>query len=383
MLKLFHISIDDEDQMERYLYSFFIKYGKIKSIKIGLNPSQNENDLSTSDAFSATVYFANSHAVIEAYNGCMDILNRGESLGFELDFVLLKESNLSLPNNTKTAATQQQNACANKRKCDFLALFCRPHIFPSPEFIFCNKHKNGPFYPLHSVQSHECMHHRSNLSPHDDANSHRVIAPKPPQQQQRNLNQFNKYFNYSHPQQQQQQQQQQHRQQKEVKRIEVVNEYHNHSNYRMVYKYENDWKSMRDSLSSYGINVSFIKYIRRCVNTKQNTKNKEVDKKLTTDTILWYQTTPKLASQIAENGFLFKFMTDFSELMDTSGYHFWTNANISSKQGHYHHSDERHLFQCKLRLTDKQLGYLRHNGSIIITDTRIIIPSFWIILGKK
>ena len=76
-------------------------------------------------------------------------------------------------------------------------------------------------------------------------------------------------------------------------------------------------------------------------------------------------------------------MTDFSKLMDTSGFKFETNPRVSNKTIIENNNNEIHLFQCSLRLTDKQLGYLRHNGNIIITDTRIINPSFWIVLCKK
>ncbi len=77
-------------------------------------------------------------------------------------------------------------------------------------------------------------------------------------------------------------------------------------------------------------------------------------------------------------------MTDFSKQMDTSGFKFETLPNISKINHKLHsiHDTEIHLFQCKLRLTDKQLGYLRHNGNIIITDTRIITPSYWLELWK-
>jgi len=160
-----------------------------------------------------------------------------------------------------------------------------------------------------------------------------------------------------------------------------------YANYRMLSKtVSEEWQELSDSLRSFGINSSYIQCMRRCINPnhhRNGASKKGQDKKATTDTALWYQTTPNLAVQIATNGFIFKYMTDFSQLMDTSGFKFETNPRVNNKTIVEATCNETHVFQCRLRLTDKQLGYLRHNGSIIITDTRIISPAFWIVLSKK
>ena len=160
-----------------------------------------------------------------------------------------------------------------------------------------------------------------------------------------------------------------------------------YANYRMISKaVSEDWEELSDSLRSFGINTSYIQCMRRCINPnhhRNGASKKGQEKKATTETTLWYQTSPNLAVQIASNGFIFKYMTDFSELMDTSGFKFETNPRVSNKSIVENICAETHIFQCRLRLTDKQLGYLRHNGSIIITDTRIISPAFWIVLSKR
>merc|ERR1712176_978396 len=112
ILKLFEFKLENEDKMESFLFAFFQKYGKIKFIQIGLNSLQNEDKFSSFDnSFSATVIFANSHCVIDAYNACMDMLNRGQSLCFKVDFVLIKEMHSSHDQNmneTQTTKQQQQ-----------------------------------------------------------------------------------------------------------------------------------------------------------------------------------------------------------------------------------------------------------------------------------
>ncbi len=65
VLRVYHIECSLDDDVERFLYHTFNKYGKITSVNVSLVSSPNENDLNPSDKFSAQVTFNNSHSVIE------------------------------------------------------------------------------------------------------------------------------------------------------------------------------------------------------------------------------------------------------------------------------------------------------------------------------
>merc|ERR1719242_313955 len=141
----------------------------------------------------------------------------------------------------------------------------------------------------------------------------------------------------------------------------IPSTYYQH--YRVITKaVSSEWQGLSEMLRSFGINTSYIQCVRRCINPNHHKSRakKNPDPKATTETTLWYQTSPELAVAIARDGFLFKYMTDFSKLMDTSGFNFDTNPRVSNKTIVESSSTETHLFQCRLQLTDKQLGYLRH-----------------------
>jgi len=422
VLKVYHIEQEDDENVERFLHSAFSKYGKIVSVEVSLVSSPNENDLDPSDQFSACVQFANSHSVIEAYNGTMDQLNRGETLGFELDFELIKEmeererkNEMFHASNSNHHAVHSSVSAASSPSCHFSLIFSQPHILPPPDQLFQRQTADiGPFYPRNRIR-HECSHchvvtNNNSQSHHTHHHHHQSQAnsasSKSPNYRhsnhtgnggsnRRNNHSHRQYYNNNSKNNHAEAVQdnvhvstpQPHRDNNNGNNRSYHHHHnsHSHSNYRLVYKHETDWQVLTESLRSFGINASYIKFMKRCLspNGKKSRADFESNKKSTTDTTLWYQTSASLASQIANNGFIFKFMTDFSKLMDTSGFKFETNPRVSNKAIMESNHNEIHLFQCSLRLTDKQLGYLRHNGNIIITDTRIIRPSFWIVLSKK
>eukprot|EP01084_Bolivina_argentea_P069507 126463_1 len=301
VFRVYHIKQDDDDDnVERFLYQRFNKYGKILSIDISLISSPNENDFNPSNEFSAAIRFVNSHSVIEAYNGTMDALNRGIKLGFELDFQLIKELE---PKETTNHPNHHQNKNQNTPNhylCQFSLIFSRPHILPPPEQVLSNN-EIGPFYPVHRIQYNECSHchHHHHHHTKDKMRSVNTI-----------LSAHAKGASYDPD---------------------------RYPNYRVLYKNENEYRVLIDTLRSYRINTSYIKCIKRCINPAAHHPSNDKDhhkkladhKKATTETTLWYQTSPNLAAQVATNGFIFKFMTDFSKLMDTSGFKFETNPRIN------------------------------------------------------
>ena len=114
---------------------------------------------------------------VQAYNGTMDALNRGEKLQFELDFELNKEmeerernnelfksnnTNISSPINSSNSNLIKHQYISNVNgcnSCQFSMIFSQPHILPPPDQLFSHSIVvGGPYLPTNRIK-HECHSH--------------------------------------------------------------------------------------------------------------------------------------------------------------------------------------------------------------------------------